>query len=45
MFANAAFTALMVWLMMTRIALLRTGTRLRGLAREVGLARAALEDI
>jgi|SRR5208283_4607568 len=41
----AAFTALMVWLLMTRIALLRAGTRLRALAREVGLARAALEDL
>ncbi len=41
----AAFTALMVWLMMTRIALIRAGTRLRGLAREVGLAQAALEDL
>ena len=41
----AAFTALMVWLLMLRVALLRAGARLRGLAREVGLARAALEDL
>lgn len=41
----AAFTALMVWLLMLRIAMLRAGARLRGLAREVGLARAALEDL
>src|SRR5208282_5311819 len=45
MVSLAAFTALMVWLMMLRVALLRSGSRLRDLAREVGLARAALEDL
>jgi heme exporter protein C len=45
MVSLAAFTALMVWLFMLRVALLRAGARLRDLAREVGLARATLEDL
>ena len=40
----AAFTALTVWLLMLRIALVRAGARLRGLTREIGLANAALLD-
>jgi heme exporter protein C len=45
MVSLAAFTALMVWLFMLRVALLRAGARLRDLARQVGLLRAALEDL
>jgi heme exporter protein C len=41
----AAFTALVIWLMMLRIGLVRADARLRGLAREVGLAQAALQDL
>jgi heme exporter protein C len=43
--ALAAFTALVIWLMMLRIALVRANARLRHLAREIGLAQAALQDL
>jgi heme exporter protein C len=42
--ALAAFTVLMIWILMTRVATVRSGARLRVLAREIGLAQAALDD-
>ena len=40
----AAFTVLFLWLMMVRVALLRSGARLRDLARAIALAGVALQD-
>lgn len=41
----AAFTALFVWLLMLRFATLRTRARFGHLARELGLAQAAIGDL
>jgi heme exporter protein C len=41
----AAFTALFVWLLMLRFATLRTRARFNHLARELGLAQAAVGDL
>jgi heme exporter protein C len=40
----AAFTVLFLWLMMVRVALLRSGARLRDLARAIALAGVALQE-
>jgi heme exporter protein C len=40
----AAFTALFLWLLTLRVALLRGSARLRSLVREIALAAAAIED-
>lgn len=40
----AAFTALMVWLLMLRLATLRDGSRVGTLMREIAMLRAGLED-
>jgi heme exporter protein C len=39
-----AFTVLFLWLMMVRVALLRSGARLRDLARAIALAGVALQE-
>jgi len=43
--ALAAFTALMIWLLMVRIALVRTSARLRVLTLEAGLVNATVQDL
>jgi heme exporter protein C len=40
----AAFTVLFLWLMMLRVALLRSGARLRDLARAIALTSAAIQE-
>src|ERR1700687_3125752 len=45
MVSMAAFTALFVWLLMLRFATLRTRARFNHLARELGLAQAAVGDL
>jgi hypothetical protein len=44
LFSLAAFSALFVWLLIVRMGMLRTGARLRDLARAIALAEAELGD-